>query len=242
MTAKVAFLFAHPDDETFLCSCLIRKLADAQVPVSLLLATKGDAGYKNGYVKDLNLTREQLGAIRVREMEEAARILGIPQEAVQFLDFPDGQLQEADPDEFLRQVTAFLQRHEPQVVVTFPPDGGNGHRDHIAISQVTTKAVLGGGGPSVQKLYYCSSPALELSGHLPSVRLDTADMWAMKAEALKAHRSQLLAIERAFGTLDKVPEARRYEEFVLAWERGIRWPKKTEKSVLDGLHDDTNHS
>jgi LmbE family N-acetylglucosaminyl deacetylase len=72
------------------------------------------------------------------------------------------------------------------------------------------------------------SETLTSTGHKPTLTIDTKPMWDVKAGALRAHESQLLAIERYFGKQDRFPETRRYESFVLAWEQGMYWPTKSE--------------
>ncbi|MCZ8512481.1 PIG-L family deacetylase [Paenibacillus filicis] len=228
----IAFVYAHPDDETFLSAALIRELADAGHKPVLLLATKGDAGKKNGAFG--HLSNEELAAVREREMDKAAAILGLA--ATRYLGYPDGQSNKADEAEFIQRIVDFLQRHQPSVVVTFPEDGGNFHPDHMMISKMATAAVLSGRCPSVRKLYYVFSTSLADRGLTASVSIDTESRWPMKAEALRAHESQILAIQRYFGDLEAFPENRRYESFVLAWERGVLWPPaRPERSVLDGL-------
>lgn len=232
MTEPIALVFAHPDDETFLSAALIRRLADEGNAPVLLLATKGDAGKKNGAFA--HLSNEELAELREAEMSRAAEILGLS--AVEHLAYPDGKLQEADEAEFVRRVAGFLNRHRSPVVVTFPEDGGNYHPDHMAISRIATKAVLDGWCPHVEKLYYILSAPLAEKGVQPAFRLDTEPYWPVKAAALRAHDSQALAIERYFGPLDAFPEQRRYEAFVLAWERGEAWPKRTETWIMDRLN------
>jgi LmbE family N-acetylglucosaminyl deacetylase len=227
----VAFVFAHPDDETFSSACLIRRLADEGHRPVLLLATKGDAGHKNGYA--VGRSREELAAIREKEMEKAAAIIGLA--AVEHLGLPDGQLSTVDETRFLADVTDFLNRHRPRVVITFPPDGINGHPDHVAVSRAATEAAIGGRCPSVEKLYYVLSNTLIREGRRAAVTVDAESAWPMKAEALRAHESQILSIRRFFGNLDECPAHARHESFALRWERGTDWPAKTERSLLDGL-------
>ncbi|TBL77826.1 PIG-L deacetylase family protein [Paenibacillus thalictri] len=226
--AKAGFIYAHPDDETFMCACLIKQLAEQGETAALLLATKGDAGNKNGYAIDKS--REELAEIRVKEMEEAARIMELP--IVEHLGLPDGKLKDAAEDDFVDRVVAFIQKHDIKAVFTFPEDGSNGHPDHIAISHIVRKAVFSGRCPSVQKLYFTG---LFPKDRRPSVLIDTKPQWKMKAAALSAHRSQILGVHRVFGDLTEVPEERRYEKFVLAWEKGVHFPDKQELSVLDGI-------
>jgi LmbE family N-acetylglucosaminyl deacetylase len=227
----IGFIYAHPDDETFLSACLIRQLADQGMEPLLLLATKGDAGNKNGDLMHLN--RAELAEVREEEMKRAAAIMGIS--AVEYLNYPDGKLSAIDPDQFTQKVISYINKHQLQIIFTFPENGGNGHPDHMTISAITTKAVLSGKCPSVQKLYYIASTAWLESGRLPTYTIDTEPQWEMKAKALRAHQSQILAIERYFGKLEFFPENRRFESFVLFWERGNLWPDKQEQSIFDQM-------
>lgn len=228
---QVAFIYAHPDDETFLSACLIRQLADQGHKSVLLLATRGDAGQKNGHFS--HYTKDELGTLREQEMMSASRILGLVE--VEHLLYPDGKLNETDEEAFAARIVQFLNKHQSTVVVGFPEDGGNFHPDHMAVSKALTTAVLSGQCPSVQKLYYTLSAPLLEQGHSPSIIIHTEPMWEMKAAALKAHASQIFATEKYFGDLAQCPENRRNESFVLGWERGRQWPKIAEQSVFDGI-------
>jgi LmbE family N-acetylglucosaminyl deacetylase len=84
---------------------------------------------------------------------------------VRFLDYIDGELDQADPEEAVRRIVGHLRRVRPQVVLTFDPQGAYGHPDHIATCQLTTAAVLAAADPGfaaehgsqahrVSKLYY----------------------------------------------------------------------------------------
>lgn len=231
MSNHAVFSYAHPDDETFLSACLIRRFADSGNPPALLLATSGDAGNKNGAYA--HLPRMELGKLREREMKLAAEILKL--DTVEFLRFPDGKLKEADEHSFLQGVIEFINKRQPAAVFTFPPDGGNFHPDHMAISRITTMAVVGGHCPSVRQLYYLMSDTLRTEGRKPTFSVDTKPLWNVKAEAIRAHDSQILAAERYFGKLNDPLDARRYESFVLAWERGVLWPDKRAEDALKEL-------
>jgi LmbE family N-acetylglucosaminyl deacetylase len=61
---------------------------------------------------------------------------------VEFLDYIDGDLDQADPAEAIGQIVSHIRRIQPQVIVTFGPDRSYGHPDHIAISQFTSAAVV----------------------------------------------------------------------------------------------------
>ncbi|WP_239616718.1 PIG-L deacetylase family protein [Cohnella mopanensis] len=213
---RSAFIYAHPDDETFMSGCLIRQLADESLKPVLLLATRGDAGYKNGDYADAS--REELAAIRDGEMEEAAAILGL--DALQQLGYPDGKLNEIDTTRLASQIAEFANTYAVESLFTFPPDGGNGHPDHVAISRATTLAFESGLCRSVRRLYYSLSPAMALEGRTPDLTLEVAKQWKVKAAALRAHDSQKYAIERYFGNLgEEVQMSRRYEQFVVIYKK-----------------------
>jgi N-acetylglucosamine malate deacetylase 2 len=226
MGSRYGFVYAHPDDETFLSGCLIRRLADQGEPPVLLLATRGDAG-RQGLERATN--RQELAELREQEMTIAAQILGISN--VEHLRWPDGQLDEVDFQTLVQGVIAFIERHEIEILFTFAEDGGNGHRDHIAISKATTAAVHSGACPSVRKLYYAASPILRAQGHQPSIIVDTESLWTVKADALRAHHTQRVTIGKYFGNLVDFPEERRWEAFVLGWHDGVLWPKRDDENL-----------
>ncbi|NQX64573.1 PIG-L family deacetylase [Paenibacillus alba] len=220
MATRYGFIYAHPDDETFLSACLIRELADQGEAPVLLLATRGDAG-RQGLERAAN--REELAQLREEEMKAAAEVLGLAD--VEHLGWPDGQLAMIDFEDLVAGVIAFIQKHELEILFSFAEDGGNGHPDHVTISKATTAAVLSGQCPSVRKLYYASSSTLRANGHKSSIVVDTEANWKMKAAALQAHATQHVAIAKYFGDLAAFPEERRFEAFVLGWQDGVMWPK-----------------
>jgi LmbE family N-acetylglucosaminyl deacetylase len=228
MSPLVGFMYAHPDDESFLSACLIRQIADRGGKAVLLAATKGDAG-KTGLLGPLS--KEELAARRVLELEAAGQILGLAD--IRHLGYPDGKLAEYVDSGLTDSVIAFLNEQNVQIVVTFAEDGGNRHPDHMAIHQATKTAIQSSRCPSVQKLYYHASPILE--GYEPAYQVDTKEQWAVKAAALRAHESQSLVIANYFGDLHTCPANRRYEQFVLAWERNKEWPPKKESFIFDDL-------
>src|SRR5262249_35560452 len=76
----------------------------------------------------------------------AAACLGLRE--VNFLDYIDGDLDQASPPEAISKIVAHLRRLRPQVVVTFGPEGAYGHPDHIAICQLTQAALVAAADPT----------------------------------------------------------------------------------------------
>lgn len=140
-------VFAHPDDEAFGCGGTLARYAADGVRVILVCATRGEVGE----ISDPALaTPETLGQVREAELRNAAQALGI--HSVRFLGYRDsgmagtadnnnpGALHNAAADEVVRQIVTLMREIQPQVVITFDPEGGYGHPDHIAIHQHTVAA------------------------------------------------------------------------------------------------------
>lgn len=127
--------FAHPDDEAFGVAGVFRAFADAGIRTALICATRGE----EGEISDPALaTKDTLGQVREQELREACRIMGV--DDLTFLDYRDGSLDRADPNEAEGRIVRVIRRLRPQVVVTFDKQGGYGHPDHIAIHERTVGA------------------------------------------------------------------------------------------------------
>ncbi len=135
---KLLAILAHPDDESLGLGSTLAKYAAEGVQTYLICATRGERGW-NGDDKD-NPGLMALGKIRAGELVCAAETLGIRQ--VYFLDYIDGELDQADPGKAIQKIALLIQEIRPQVVVSFGPDGGYGHPDHIAVSQFAMAACL----------------------------------------------------------------------------------------------------
>jgi LmbE family N-acetylglucosaminyl deacetylase len=135
---KLMCVLAHPDDESFGTGGILRQYAAEGVETYLIIATRGERG-RSGNKKG-NPGADALGEIREAELRAAAKVLGICR--VDFLNYLDSELDQARPAEVVAKIVEHLRRVKPDVVVTFGPDGGYGHPDHIAISQLTTSALM----------------------------------------------------------------------------------------------------
>ena len=215
---------AHPDDESFSPGATLARYAAQGVDVVVVCATRGQAG-KPG---DPPLcTREELPAVREAELRAACRELGVKE--VHVLDYVDGRLDQASFSSLVAELAGWIQRVRPDVVLTFPPGGISGHRDHQVISRATEHAfrdVYGSpeaGGPGTPRLYFFTLPGrvYALAGlGAPRHPLDAAVTTVVdgrryaerKRAALAAHRTQHRSVERAFGGFPPPPTPR------LGWE------------------------
>ena len=182
-TLKLMAIMAHPDDESMGMGGTLARYAAEGVSTHLVTATRGEKGWigvpeedpdPRPYGRTIREVRPSgegvgLGAIRQAELLNAAHMLGL--QSVDFLNFIDGELAQANVHEATAHIVRLVRSIRPQVVVTFGPEGDYGHPDHITISQLTTGALVCAADPlypdetlpahRVDKLYYMvSSPEL----------------------------------------------------------------------------------
>ena len=135
-------VFAHPDDETFCAGGTFARYAGQGAEIMVVSATRGQAGQ----IRDAAAgTRRTIGAVREAELRLACQRLGITR--VRCLDHVDGTLADAGFPALVDEVAEVIGEFGPDAVITFGPDGGYGHPDHVTISAVTTAACQQAAGP-----------------------------------------------------------------------------------------------
>ena len=128
-------IFAHPDDETFCAGGTFARYAEQGAEIMVVSATRGQAGQ----IRDAAVgNRRTIAAVREAELRLACERLGITK--VRCLDYVDGTLADAEFSALVDEVAEVICEFGPDVVITFGPDGGYGHPDHVTISAVTTAA------------------------------------------------------------------------------------------------------
>lgn len=133
---RVLGLFAHPDDEVFCVGGTIARCSEAGAFAAIVSLTRGESGQ----IRDAaTATRRTLGATRVNELARAADALGV--DTAMCLDLGDGRLAERSLDEIAVTARTIIDQLEPDVVVTFGPDGAFGHPDHVASCLATAEAI-----------------------------------------------------------------------------------------------------
>src|SRR5215211_4511974 len=137
-TLKLLAVFPHPDDETLGLGSTFARYSSEGIETYLVCATGGERGWFESEGPDPGFA----GVARIREAELncAAEHLGLRE--VSFLDYIDGDVDQADAKEIIAKIVMHIRRIKPDVVVTFSPDGAYGHPDHIALSQFTNGALV----------------------------------------------------------------------------------------------------
>lgn len=224
------FIYAHPDDETFGAAGTIALLRSKEWRVVLACATLGQQG-KCG--DPPVCTQEELGAVREKELRDAACVLDIS--AIHLLGYEDKALAAVPPDEIRRKLVAILRAETPEIVFTFDPNGFNVHPDHVAISRFASDAVA---AAADERWYPDLGPAHAVTTLLwtslltpweehrslqaePSadVVLDVSEWADKKVAALRAHRTQHLSIDRYFLSRPNLKTLLGVETWRRAWPR-----------------------
>ena len=213
MNLRLMCVLAHPDDESLGTGGTLAKYAAEGVETYLVTATRGERGrYGDGGERP---TPEVVGRTREAELLAAAKELGLSE--VRLLGYPDGALDAVDPAVAQDAIAEHLRRVRPHVVITFGPEGAYGHPDHIAISQLTTAAVVRAADRdgAVSKLYYIAWSARTWAAYqaalkkltstvdgverqvVPSpdwgitTRIDTSAVWPAVWRAVQCHQTQI---------------------------------------------------
>jgi LmbE family N-acetylglucosaminyl deacetylase len=146
-------IFAHPDDETVCAGGTFAKYASTGADVHVVSLTRGGAGQ----IRDAGAaTRATLTAVRERELAAAAHELGLAE--ARCLDLPDGGLSRIDGATLVGLASELLAEIDPDVVITFGPDGFSGHPDHIAVGAAVTAACYERRSTRPLRLFHCHLP------------------------------------------------------------------------------------
>lgn len=166
---------AHPDDESSKGAATMARYAAEGCEVLVVTLTGGERGDILNPAMDVPGIRERMDEVRREEMAEAARILGVQQT---WLGFIDSGLPEGDPKPPLPEgcfaleplevpteaLVKVIREFRPHVMTTYDENGGYPHPDHIKCHEVSMAAYEAAADPeqfpdagepwAVQKVYY----------------------------------------------------------------------------------------
>lgn len=196
-------VFAHPDDEAFV-GPLLAHYARQGVRVHLAIVTEGGKG---GSPRLGIPAGPELARLRAEEARCSCHELGL--EAPSLLAFKDGELGRLNNPpagylaEVVREIRKLFARLQPDVVITWGPEGGYGHPDHRLVGAMVTQVVQVGRKGAPSRLLYPGLPADRVrrgpqdprwavtDPRFLTVRVpyDAADLVATR-KAFACHRSQ----------------------------------------------------
>jgi N-acetyl-1-D-myo-inositol-2-amino-2-deoxy-alpha-D-glucopyranoside deacetylase len=159
-TPRLLFVHAHPDDETITNGATIAHYVGRGAEVKVVTCTLGEEGEVIGdqWAQLAVDHADQLGGYRILELSSALRALGL--DGPVYLGGPGRwrdsgmvgseargrqRFSDADQREAVGALVEIIREMRPHVVVTYDPNGGYGHPDHIQTHVVTTAAVAAAG-------------------------------------------------------------------------------------------------
>ncbi len=153
---RLLLVHAHPDDESINNGVTMAKYAAEGAHVALVTCTLGEEGevIPPGLAHLAADRDDTLGAHRIGELAAAMAELGVADH--RFLGGPGrfrdsgmmgveqnrrpGSFWSADVDEAAAYLVEVIRELRPQVLVTYDPNGGYGHPDHIQAHRVAMRA------------------------------------------------------------------------------------------------------
>jgi LmbE family N-acetylglucosaminyl deacetylase len=141
MATVVAF-HAHPDDEVLLTGGTLARLAAGGNRVTIVVATDGVMGpatRQDGRTRldELRASASVLGAARVVHLGYADSGHG----PLLYPDPPDRtRFARADPGEAAAKLASLIREEHADLLLSYDPQGGYGHRDHLKVHEVGAHA------------------------------------------------------------------------------------------------------
>lgn len=236
-------VFAHPDDESVVAPLLAKYAAEGHT-VHLVTLTAGDKGVQ----PHANIPAgPPLAAVRAKELACSVQALRLSGHTLG--DFSDQGFcigWDAQPmNKAADLVRKVIDEVRPEVVITWGPDGGTGHQDHRAASNITTQAFQQRGllKHHPKKLYYVAFPeqpgedsfasGRQISMEFVTTEIDGSKYLKQAADSIRCHKSQW--------TEDRMAaNIRRWEErkgrvYLRLAMSSLGMPAKKEKDVFEGV-------
>jgi LmbE family N-acetylglucosaminyl deacetylase len=154
---------AHPDDEASSTGGVLARYSDEGVQTVVVTCTNGEFGDTPGGVKPGQDGHDEqaVAQIRLAELRESCKHLGVSDLELlgyhdsgmpdwEYKDRPDA-FRNVPQDEVAGRIVGLIERFRPQVVITYDPDGGYQHPDHLHAGRCAAAAVAATGIPA--KLY-----------------------------------------------------------------------------------------
>lgn len=152
---RVLAAHAHPDDEALFTGGTLAQLREQGADVKVATATLGECGEVigtryQGLVAELG---DGLGGLRLREWEDSLAELQVSGEFLGGLGrFRDSGMAGSEShrdqralvnnlDSAIAAMAELFDVFRPHIVLTYGPDGGYGHPDHIAVHQAVHGAL-----------------------------------------------------------------------------------------------------
>jgi LmbE family N-acetylglucosaminyl deacetylase len=239
-------IFAHPEDESFGPAGTLAKYACEGIEVSLVTAHRPSKTDRELLPMADVHTRDQLCSCRTSGIRRVC-----------FLNLPPGDLSAVDPQLIEEQLVRLIREIQPQVVVTFGPDGISGDPDHLVINRAASDAFRNAGDAAKfphhfrdglsayapRKLYYCVLPQslvtrwgvdglIAVPDDQITTRLDVSSFNESMTKTMFCHRNKSLDYVRGLIAERKLQWDAEY--YALA-ETNLHKKPRREKDLFAGL-------
>lgn len=222
---------AHPDDEGIQTGGVLALAAQRGIKTVLVTCTNGEMGDSPDGLKPESAGHDSASTseLRLRELRKACAALSISD--LELLGYRDsgmkGWPQNDDPTSFwrtpledaVRRVAELMERHRPEVLITYDANGLYGHPDHIQAHRAAMGAAEQTGIP--QKIYEIAFPRSMMEAwaemqrqaggetapaeetemppgtpdELITSTIDVSSVWEVKKASILAHESQMANFE-----------------------------------------------
>jgi len=209
-------VWGHPDDEAYLSAGLMMRALANGHRVVCVTATRGEAGFP----ADDPSSIDERQAVREAELAACLGVLGVTEH--RWLGYGDGRCADVPDEEAVAVLAEVMTEVRPDAVLTFGPDGGTGHPDHVAACRWSTLAFERAALPGTRLLYSTKSrewsdrvyvgvdrSTIMMVEGLEPEAVDPAELavWltcdepmvTRKVEALRSQASQIEPFRRAIG-------------------------------------------
>ena len=155
-------VFAHPDDESTVAP-ILAKYVEEGAKVYLVIATDGRYGTNDFSGLEAG---EGLVAIRKEEMKCSAEKLGVELIHLNYHDQLksregwDGHIPHVRA--LIKELYEIVERTQPDVIITWGPDGGSNHIDHRLVGVSVTQVFVSKVWDKPSRLYYYGNPFDEI--------------------------------------------------------------------------------
>ncbi len=182
MQLDVLAIGAHPDDVELTCSGTIAKCVKLGYKVGILDLTEGELGTRGSR------------SIRVKEADEAAKILGV--HIRDNLRIPDGNIEVNQNN--LTKVIQVYRTYRPKIILI--PHWHERHPDHVHSHHLSREAWFYSGLTKMETKFEGKTQLpwrpqnyfhyMQRYQFTPSFIVDVSDVYDIRVEAIGAHKSQ----------------------------------------------------
>ena len=148
---RLLTVHAHPDDESSKGSATVAKYADDGAYAVLVCCTGGEEGDIINKAMDRPDVRDELPAVRRRELEKACEVIGY--HTLHWLGYRDSGMPDSEAnahpdcfanaplDEAIERLVRLIRLERPHVIVTYSDDQqGYQHPDHLRVHDISVPA------------------------------------------------------------------------------------------------------